>query len=96
MAITQLLRPNRNLELHEELRKLMSHVHAQVILISAEGLENFCSHSDQIKGNYLWSIADAAECPPSCGGCGSGPACEHRFSIFEESFSVSFPNSGSG
>ena len=46
---------------HEELRMLISQVHAQIILISGEGLENFCSHNEQIKSDYLWSITDAAE-----------------------------------
>ena len=47
--------------MHEELYKLLAHVHAQTSLISGEGLENFCNHSDEIKSNYLWSICDAAE-----------------------------------
>ena len=61
MNVSQLVIVNRNLQLHEELRKLIAHVHAQTILICGEGLENFCSHSDEIKSNYLWSISDAAE-----------------------------------
>lgn len=61
MAISQLVLVNRNVDLHDELRKLIAHVHAQTILISGEGLENFCNHNDQIKSNYLWSITDAAE-----------------------------------
>ena len=46
---------------NEELRMLISQVHAQALLISGEGLENFCSHNEHIKSNYLWSITDAAE-----------------------------------
>lgn len=46
---------------HEELRKLLSHVHAQVMLICGEGLENFCNHNDQIKSDYLWAINDSIE-----------------------------------
>lgn len=49
------------LALNEELYKLMAHVHAQMMLISGDGLENFCSHNDEIKSNYLWSVCDAAE-----------------------------------
>ena len=61
MAISKLVVVNRSMELHEELRKLIGHVHAQITLISGEGLENFCNHNDQIKSDYLWSISDAAE-----------------------------------
>jgi hypothetical protein len=46
---------------HEELRKLLSHVHAQVMLICGEGLENFCNHNEQIKSDYLWAITDSVE-----------------------------------
>ena len=45
----------------EELRMLISQVNAQTLLISGEGLENFCCHNEQIKSDYLWSITDAAE-----------------------------------
>jgi hypothetical protein len=61
MAISQLVVVSRNIELHDEVRKLIAHVHAQTMLICGEGLENFCNHSEQIKSNYLWAIADAAE-----------------------------------
>lgn len=47
--------------LHEELRKLLGHLHAQTMLISGEGLENFCNHNDQIKSDYLWAMTDTAE-----------------------------------
>jgi hypothetical protein len=45
----------------EELRMLLAHIHAQIMLICGEGLENFCNHSDEIKSNYLWAIAETAE-----------------------------------
>ena len=62
MAVSQLVFVNnRNMEPRDELRKLIAHVHAQTILICGEGLENFCSHSEEIKSNYLWSISDSAE-----------------------------------
>lgn len=61
MALSQLVIVNRNMELQDEVRKLVAHVHAQVTLICGEGLENFCNHNEQIKSDYLWSIADAAE-----------------------------------
>ena len=48
-------------DINEELRMLISQVHAQALLSSGEGLENFCSHNEHIKSNYLWSITDAAE-----------------------------------
>ena len=58
MAISKLVIVNRNMELHEELRKLITQVQAQIALISGDGLENFCNHNDQIKSDYLWSISD--------------------------------------
>ena len=61
MAVSKLIMVNRTTELYEELRKLISYVQAQTSMISGEGLENFCNHSDQIKSDYLWSISDAAE-----------------------------------
>ncbi len=58
MAISKLVIVNRNMELHEELRKLITQVQAQIALISGDGLENFCNHNDQIKSDYLWSMSD--------------------------------------
>lgn len=48
-------------ELRDEAYKLISHLHAQTMLICGEGMENFLNHNDDIKGNYLWSICDLAE-----------------------------------
>lgn len=48
-------------EVHDEIFKLLSHLHAQTMLISGEGMENFMNHNDEIKGNYLWAICDLAE-----------------------------------
>ncbi|MES2832269.1 MAG: hypothetical protein V4695_09785 [Pseudomonadota bacterium] len=48
-------------ELRDEAYKLISHLHAQTMLICGEGLENFGNHSDEIKSNYLWSMCDLAE-----------------------------------
>lgn len=48
-------------ELREELRKLLGHLHAQAMLISGEGMENFCNHNDEIKSDYLWAMCDTAE-----------------------------------
>ncbi len=45
----------------DELIKLISHLHAQTNMICGEGLDNFMSHNDEIKSNYLWSICDLAE-----------------------------------
>ena len=50
-----------NLETQEELRRRLTHLHAQASMISGEGLENFNNHSDAIKDNYLWSICELAE-----------------------------------
>lgn len=58
MAISKLVIVNRNIEQHEELRKLITQVQAQIALISGDGLENFCNHNDQIKSDYLWSMSD--------------------------------------
>ena len=58
MAISKLVVVNRNIEVHEELRKLITQVQSQIALISGDGLENFCNHNDQIKSNYLWSMSD--------------------------------------
>lgn len=48
-------------DLHDELFKLITHLHSQTLLICGEGLENFSNHNDEIRGNYLWSICDLAE-----------------------------------
>lgn len=58
MAISKLVIVSRNIEQHEELRKLITQVQAQIALISGDGLENFCNHNDQIKSDYLWSMSD--------------------------------------
>ena len=58
MAISKLVVVNRSIEVHEELRKLITQVQSQIALISGDGLENFCNHNDQIKSNYLWSMSD--------------------------------------
>lgn len=58
MAISKLAFVTSNMEMHEELRNLLTQVHAQIILISGDGLENFCNHNEQIKSNYLWSMSD--------------------------------------
>lgn len=61
MNTNKLVIVNNNVDTQEELRMLISQVHAQALLISGEGLENFCSHNEHIKSNYLWSMTDAAE-----------------------------------
>lgn len=48
-------------EVRDEVYKLISHLHAQAIMICGEGLENFSNHNDEIRSNYLWSICDLAE-----------------------------------
>lgn len=48
-------------EVRDEVYKLISHLHAQAMMICGEGLENFSNHNDDIKSNYLWSICDLAE-----------------------------------
>ena len=48
-------------EIHDEIYKLLSHLHAQTLLICGEGMENFMNHNDDIKSNYLWSICDLTE-----------------------------------
>ena len=48
-------------EVHDEIFKLLSHLHAQTLLICGEGMENFMNHNDEIKSNYLWSICDLTE-----------------------------------
>jgi hypothetical protein len=45
----------------DEVFKLITHLHAQTLLICGEGLENFSNHNDEIRSNYLWSICDLAE-----------------------------------
>lgn len=61
MESSKLLFLGCDYEVRDEIFKLISHLHAQALLISGEGLENFISHSDEIKTNYLWSICDLAE-----------------------------------
>jgi hypothetical protein len=60
-SMNKIIELQQHTELHEELRKLLGHLHAQTMLISGEGLENFCNHSDQIKSDYLWAMTDTAE-----------------------------------
>lgn len=48
-------------DVHDEIYKMLSHVHAQTLLICGEGMENFLCHSDEVKSNYLWSLCDLAE-----------------------------------
>ncbi len=60
-SMNKIIEMQQHTELHEELRKLLGHLHAQTMLISGEGLENFCNHSDQIKSDYLWAMTDTAE-----------------------------------
>ncbi len=61
MEANKLAIVRNEVDTQEELRTLIAQVHAQTLLISGEGLENFCSHNEHIKSNYLWSITDAAE-----------------------------------
>lgn len=58
MAVSKLVIVNRSIEVHEELRKLLTQVQAQIALISGDGLENFCNHNEQIKSDYLWAMSD--------------------------------------
>lgn len=60
-SMNKIIQLQQHSELHEELRKLLGHLHAQTMLISGEGLENFCNHNDQIKSDYLWAMTDTAE-----------------------------------
>ena len=60
MAVSKLVIVNRNIEVHEELRKLLTQVQSQIAIISGDGLENFCNHNDQIKSDYLWAMSDTA------------------------------------
>ncbi|MFT5533527.1 MAG: hypothetical protein ACI802_001760 [Candidatus Paceibacteria bacterium] len=60
-SMNKIIEMQQHKELHEELRKLLGHLHAQTMLISGEGLENFCNHNDQIKSDYLWAMTDTAE-----------------------------------
>ncbi|GAA4020645.1 hypothetical protein [Actimicrobium antarcticum] len=60
-TLHQLSQLRDNSEMHEELRKLLGHLHAQTMLISGEGMENFFNHNDQIKSDYLWAMCDTAE-----------------------------------
>ncbi|MDY7576591.1 hypothetical protein [Actimicrobium sp. CCI2.3] len=60
-SMNRIMEMQQHTELHEELRKLLGHLHAQTMLISGEGLENFCNHNDQIKSDYLWAMTDTAE-----------------------------------
>ncbi|MEB0135963.1 hypothetical protein QN362_11545 [Actimicrobium sp. CCC2.4] len=60
-SMNKMVQVQQHAALHEELRKLLGHLHAQTMLISGEGLENFCNHNDQIKSDYLWAMSDTAE-----------------------------------
>ena len=55
------VRTAQNLSVRDEVFKLISHLHAQSIMITGEGLENFMLHNDEIKSNYLWSMCELAE-----------------------------------
>jgi hypothetical protein len=55
------VRTAHNLSVRDEVFKLITHLHAQSILIAGEGMENFLLHNDEIKSNYLWSICELAE-----------------------------------
>jgi hypothetical protein len=59
-SMNKMVQAQQHAALHEELRKLIGHLHAQTMLISGEGLENFCNHNDQIKSDYLWAMTDTA------------------------------------
>lgn len=45
----------------EELRKLLNQLRAMTMMVSGEGIENFCLHNDEIKSAYLWAMSDVAE-----------------------------------
>ena len=42
----------------EELRKLLSQLHALTMMVSGEGMENFCLHNDEIKSAYIGAMSD--------------------------------------
>jgi hypothetical protein len=42
----------------EELRKLLSQLHAMTMMVSGEGTENFCLHNEEIKSAYIWAMSD--------------------------------------
>lgn len=42
----------------EELRKLLSQLHAMTMMVSGEGTENFCLHNEDIKSAYIWAMSD--------------------------------------
>lgn len=42
----------------EELRKLLNQLHAMTMMVSGEGMENFCLHNDEIKSAYVWAMSD--------------------------------------
>ena len=44
----------------EELRKLLSQLHAMTMVVSGEGTENFCLHNEEIKSAYIWAMSDVA------------------------------------
>lgn len=48
-------------EVRDEVYKLISHLHAQTLLICGEGMINFSNHNEDVKNNYMWSICDLAE-----------------------------------
>lgn len=61
MTPTKLVPRANETEAYDEIFKLLSHLHAQTVLICGEGMENFMNHNDDIKSNYLWSICDLTE-----------------------------------
>ena len=45
----------------EELRKLLNQLRAMTLMVSGEGMENFCTHNDEIKSFYIWAMSDVVE-----------------------------------
>lgn len=42
----------------EELRKLLNQLQAMTMIVSGEGVENFCLHNEDIKSAYIWAMSD--------------------------------------
>ncbi len=61
MDTSKLMLSSNEYEVRDEAYKLISHLHAQALLICGEGMENFLNHNEEIRSNYLWSICDLAE-----------------------------------
>lgn len=45
----------------EELRKLLNQLRAMTLMVSGDGMENFCTHNDEIKSSYIWAMSDVVE-----------------------------------